>query len=139
METRQPSNTKQQMLYTQEDVNTMYQRKLFRAFTILVLLGMLVSPFQIGGVSARPAVDDGVPPPPSAPEVPTQPGGTGVTAEPLSKVDSELRTLAAEGGDQDVEVYILAQAGADLSKVVKVIETRPSRMENWWLRRSNQT
>jgi len=75
METRQPSNTKQQMLYTQEDVNTMYQRKLFRAFTILVLLGMLVSPFQIGGVSARPAVDDGVPPPLRPQRYPLSPEG----------------------------------------------------------------
>jgi len=43
----------------------------------------------------------------------------------MSKLDGELRTLAAEGGDEPVLVYILARPGADLKGVAEVTETRP--------------
>ncbi|MBU0705213.1 MAG: S8 family serine peptidase, partial [Chloroflexi bacterium] len=43
----------------------------------------------------------------------------------MTKLDSELQALAAEGGDEPVLVYILAETGTDLSKVADVTETRP--------------
>jgi uncharacterized repeat protein (TIGR01451 family) len=53
------------------------------------------------------------------------PGGVGARTDPMTKLDGELRDLAAKGGAEPVLVYILAKPGADLSKVVDVTEVRP--------------
>jgi len=94
----------------------------FRIFAAVLVAGLL-----FGAVAPRQAVAVQTEPPdgPLQPEQPLSPGGSGAQPNPLSKVDSELRQVAEEGGAVAVEVYILAKAGADLSGVVDVRETRP--------------
>jgi uncharacterized repeat protein (TIGR01451 family) len=88
----------------------------FRIITVVILLAFALSPIQAATADA---------PPPPTPELPLAPGGQGAKVEPLSKLDSELRDLAAQGGTEPVVVYIHAEEGADLSKVVEVVERRP--------------
>jgi hypothetical protein len=89
-----------------------------RIFNIVVMAGMI-----FGGIA--PLSTTAQEPTPTAPALNLSPGGAGVTPDPFSKLDSELRTLAAQGGEEAVEVYILAKEGADLSRVADVSETRP--------------
>jgi hypothetical protein len=96
----------------------MAKKKWMRIFNILVVAGMI-----FGGVA--PLSTTAQEPTPTAPALNLSPGGAGVTPDPFSKLDSELRSLAAEGGEEAVEVYILAKVGADLSRVAEVSETRP--------------
>jgi len=88
-------------------------KKISYLFSVLILLAFVLSPFQVVN-SAQPT-----PPPP---EKPVMAGGPGAEAEPMAKLDSELRSLAAKGGTEPVTVHIYAEAGADLSKVVEVVE-----------------
>ncbi len=95
----------------------MGKKNWLRIFTALLIAGMVFGGYLPRNVTAQ------VPTP--EPELPLAPGGEGVTADPLAKVDSELRSLAAAGGETPVQVYILAKEGADLSRVATVTETRP--------------
>jgi len=94
--------------------------KLWQALALLVALVLLVSP-----AIAEPRQQ----PPPPLPQVHepprADPGGRGAQVDPMAKLDGELRTLAAKGGDEPVLVYILAAPGVDLSRVAEVTETRP--------------
>ena len=98
----------------------MRKKTWLRIFTTVLVAGMLFGGFAPTSSAAQP-VPDG----PVQPDMPLAPGGEGAAVTPLSKMDSELRTLAAEGGEAEVEVYILAKDGADLSRVATVSETRP--------------
>ena len=95
----------------------MGKKRWLNIFTALLIAGMVFGGYLPRNVTAQ------VPTP--EPVLPLAPGGEGVTADPLAKVDSELRSLAAEGGETPVQVYILAKEGADLSRVATVTETRP--------------
>jgi uncharacterized repeat protein (TIGR01451 family) len=96
----------------------MAKKKWMRLFYFLVIAGMVFG-------SLAPLSTTAQVPAPTDSTLTLSPGGTGVTVDPFSKLDSELRALAAEGGDQAVDVYILAKEGADLSRVAAVTETRP--------------
>ncbi len=95
--------------------------KLWQVLALVAVVAILVPP----GVMAEPNHQ----PPPPQPEAraleAVGPGGRGAQVASLSRLDSELRTLAAEGGDEPVPVYILAEPGADLGSVAEVTETRP--------------
>lgn len=103
----------------------MIRRVLWRAVTALIVLSIAVPLVQ---ASPMPRLPEEGPPPPlpqtHEPEV-TGPGGRGAQPDPLSKLDSELRELAEEGGEEAVTVYVRAKAGADLSGVANVTEMRP--------------
>jgi uncharacterized repeat protein (TIGR01451 family) len=92
-------------------------------FSLLLMTGLVFSSVQPASVSAKitPAADKAV----VQPDGPVTPGGPGADQQPLSKLDSELRSLAQLGGVEPTTIYILATPDAKLDKVVDVIESRP--------------
>lgn len=56
---------------------------------------------------------------------PLPPGGKQTTPDPMSKLTGELRDMAAQGGTEEIVVYVVADKGTDLSKIATVSEKRP--------------
>jgi uncharacterized repeat protein (TIGR01451 family) len=96
--------------------------RLWRLLPMVVILSMVIPVASLAEMDAPQANG------PAA----VLPGGSDLSAatNPLSKLDSELRDLAAERSTEPVLVYILAKPGADLSGVADVIQTRPYPPDN---------
>lgn len=95
------------------------KRSLWIALNIAMVISIMITPLAsataVPKAQAAPAAQAQQPPPP---------GGKGAAADPMSKLDSELRGLAAKGSAEPVVVYIHAKPGTDLSKVANVTEKR---------------
>jgi hypothetical protein len=98
------------------------KRTLWIALNLAMVIALLSTPLS----SAASAPKTQAQPAPVAAQVqpPPPPGGKGAAADPMSKLDSELRDLAAKGGAEPVVVYVHAKPGTDLSKVADVTEKR---------------
>ena len=98
----------------------MIRKTISRVLSTFILLSLILS---FVNVQAAPS-------PAPVPEVAEASESEPAAQEPppqgyMAKLDSELRTLAEEGGEETVTVYVRAKAGADLSSVANVKETRP--------------
>jgi hypothetical protein len=88
---------------------------LWRALTLVMVLAMIL-PLAAVAQSDAPQGNRTVLAPPG--------GEVMVEPDPMSKLDSGLRELAAAGGQEPVLVYILTKPDADLSRTVNVVEAR---------------
>ncbi len=88
---------------------------LWRTLTLVMVLAMIL-PLAAVAQSDAPQGNRTVLAPPG--------GETTAQPDPMSKLDSHLRELAAAGGQEAVVVYILAKPDADLGRTVDVVESR---------------
>ncbi len=109
-------------------------KKASSLLNLLVALSMVIALFAAGAVPAGAQSSKQQPPPPDRPVKPqmgdyeeqiTRYMQATEPTNPMDLIDPALRELAQKGGDQQVEIYVAAKPGVDLSKYLKRMIVRP--------------